>query len=118
PYVWITQGMLMTVYLGGVWSDIAQRVRTGDVATDFHRPVDFQLYWLAQDLGRAAYHALFRGVPPVLVAAMVFRLRFPASPMTWLWFALSLALAVCVSFALRFLVNLVAFWILDHRGVL
>jgi ABC-2 type transport system permease protein len=116
-YVWVSQGMLMTVYIWS-WAEIAQRVRTGDVATDFHRPVDFQGYWLAQDLGRAAYHAIFRGIPPVLVASLVFQLRFPARPVTWLWFAISLLLAVCVSFALRFLANLTAFWVHDHRGVI
>jgi ABC-2 type transport system permease protein len=116
-YVWVSQGMLMTVYVWS-WVEIAQRVRTGDVATDFHRPVDFQGYWLAQDLGRAVYHAVFRGIPPVLVASLVFHLRFPARPATWLWFGLSLLLAVCVSFAVRFLANLSAFWIHDHRGVI
>ncbi len=114
-YVWLTQGMLMTVHVWN-WTDIAERVRTGDIATDLHRPADFQGYWLAQDLGRAGYHALFRGIPPVLLASFVFRLRFPAHPLTWVWFALSLGLAVCVSFSLRFLVNLSAFWIHDHRG--
>ena len=116
-FVWITQGMLMTVHIWA-WAEIALRVRTGDVATDFQRPVDFQGYWLAQDLGRAAYHAIFRGVPPILVASLVFRLRFPAHPLTWVWFAVSLLLAVCVSFALRFLTNLAAFWIHDHRGII
>src|SRR5207244_400094 len=56
-YVWLSQGLLMTVYIWN-WVEIALRVRTGDVATDFHRPVDFQGYWLAQDLGRALYHAI------------------------------------------------------------
>jgi ABC-2 type transport system permease protein len=116
-YVWLSQGLLTTVYLWS-WTEIAQRVRTGDVATDFHRPVDFQGYWLAQDLGRGLYHALFRGLPPVLVGAVAFHLRLPARPVTWAWFALSVALAVCVSFAVRFLVNLAAFWIHDHRGVI
>ena len=116
-YVWISQGLIMTVYIWG-WTEIAQRVRTGDVATDFHRPVDFQGYWLAQDLGRAAYHAVFRGVPPVLLASLFFHLRLPGHPLTWLWFGISLLLAVCISFALRFLANLSAFWIHDHRGVI
>jgi ABC-2 type transport system permease protein len=114
-YVWMQQGMLMTVF-AWVWSDIALRVRTGDVATDFHRPVDFQGYWLAQVLGRAVYHAIFRGIPPVLVASLVFHLRFPSHGLTWLLFSASIALAVCVSFSLRFLTNMSAFWILDHRG--
>lgn len=116
-YVWVTQGMLMTVYIFA-WAEIAQRIRTGDVATDFHRPVDFQGYWLAQDLGRAAYHAIFRGVPPILLASLVYHLRLPAHPETWLWFGASLVLAVCVSFALRFLANLIAFWVHDHRGII
>jgi ABC-2 type transport system permease protein len=116
-YTWLSQGMLMTVYVWG-WAEIALRVRTGDVATDLGRPLDFQGYWLAQDLGRAVYHAIFRGIPPVLVASLVFHLRFPSHPVTWLWFGLSLVLAVSVSFALRFMANLTAFWIHDHRGII
>jgi ABC-2 type transport system permease protein len=115
-YVWITQGLLSTVHIGA-WVEIAQRVRTGDVATDFHRPFDFQGYWLAQDLGRAAYHAIFRGIPPIAIAALVFRLRLPSHPMSWLLFGLSVLLAVCISFSVRFLANMTAFWIADSRGV-
>lgn len=115
-YVWLAQGLLMTVYIWG-WYEVALRVRSGDVATDLQRPVDFQLLWLAQDFGRAAYHAGFRGVPPFVVGALVFDVRVPESPVVWLAFALSLVLAVCASFAFRFLFNLAAFWLLDYRGV-
>jgi ABC-2 type transport system permease protein len=114
-YVFLGQGLIMAVYLWGWW-EVALTIRSGDVVTDLARPFDYQLYWLAQDLGRAAYHALFRGVPPFLVGALVFELRLPDHPLTWPAFALSVALAVCVSFALRFMVNLSAFWLLDYRG--
>lgn len=116
-YVWVTQGLLMTVYISTGWADIAQRVRTGDIATDFHRPVDFQAYWLTQDLGRAAYHMVVRGIPPILLAGFVFSLRYPLNPLTWVLFLVSVGLAVCISFALRFLVNLASFWLLDYRGI-
>jgi viologen exporter family transport system permease protein len=115
-YVWLAQGMLMTIYVWG-WYELALRVRSGDVATDLQRPVDFQLYWLAQDLGRAAYHAVFRGVPPFLVGALLFDLRLPGDPTVWAAFPVSVALAVVASFAFRFLFNLAAFWLLDYRGV-
>lgn len=115
-YVWLAQGLLMTVYLWG-WYDVALRVRSGDVAIDLQRPFDFQGYWLAFDLGRAAYHGVFRGVPPFLVGALVFDVRLPGEPGLWAAFVVSLALAVCASFAFRFLFNLVAFWLLDYRGV-
>jgi ABC-2 type transport system permease protein len=115
-YVWLAQGLLMTVYIWG-WYEVALRVRTGDIATDLQRPVDFQLLWLAQDLGRAAYHAAFRGIPPFVLGALVFDVRIPSNPGVWIAFALSVTLAVCVSFGFRFLVNLAAFWLLDYRGV-
>ncbi len=115
-YVWLAQGMLMTIYIWG-WYDVALRVRSGDIATDLYRPVDFQLLWLTQDLGRAAYHGLFRGVPPFLVGALVFDLRLPSDAVLWLAFAVSVVLAVCASFAYRFLFNLASFWLLDYRGV-
>ena len=115
-YVWLAQGMLMTIYLWGWW-EVALRVRSGDVATDLQRPVDFQLLWLAQDLGRAAYHALYRGVPPFVFGALVFEVLLPGDVLIWVAFVASVFLAVCASFAFRFLVNLTAFWLLDYRGV-
>jgi len=107
--------MLMTIYLWG-WFEVALRVRSGDVATDLQRPLDFQGYWLAQDLGRAAYHALFRGVPPFVLGALVFDVLVPGNPLVWLAFLASVTLAVVTSFAFRFLFNLAAFWLLDYRG--
>lgn len=115
-YVWLAQGMLMTIYIWN-WFDVALRVRTGDVATDLQRPLDFQLYWLAHDLGRAAYHALFRGVPPFLIGGLAFEVVVPSSVVVWIAFVASLALAVIASFAFRFLFNLAAFWLVDYRGV-
>jgi ABC-2 type transport system permease protein len=115
-YVWIAQALLMTVYLWG-WYDVALRVQSGDVATDLQRPLDFQAYWLAQDLGRALYHGIFRGIPPFVLGGIVFDVLLPHDLRVWLAFVVSVTLAVVVSFAFRFLINLVAFWLLDYRGV-
>jgi ABC-2 type transport system permease protein len=115
-YVWLSQGLFMTIFIWG-WYEVAFRVRSGDVATDLQRPVDFQGYWLMQDLGRAAYHAVFRGVPPFVVGAVAFDVLVPTEPVLWAAFLVSLVLAVVTSFAFRFLFNLTAFWLLDYRGV-
>jgi ABC-2 type transport system permease protein len=114
-YTFLVQGLIMPLYLWG-WVEIADTVQSGQVATDLYRPLDYQTYWLSQDLGRAAYHLLARGVPPFLVAALVFHLRLPVHPYTWLAFVPSVTLAVAVSFAMRFMVNLSAFWVVDVRG--
>jgi viologen exporter family transport system permease protein len=115
-YVWLAQAMLATVYAFG-WFEVALRIRSGDIATDLTRPLDPLRYWLFFDLGRAVYHFAFRGIPPFALGLLVFDVRLPESPATWLWFGASITLAVVVSFAFRFLYNLAAFWLLDYRGV-
>ena len=119
-YVWIGQALLMTVALwgGGTTDDLAERIRTGDVAIDLYRPVSFLGWFLAGDLGRATYHLLTRGVAPTVIGALLFDLRFPANPLTWLAFLLSVALGVVVSFGIRMLVASSAFWLLDQTGML
>jgi ABC-2 type transport system permease protein len=115
-YSWLTQGLLAAMALFG-WSELAERVRTGDIAVDLARPVDLQLSWLAADLGRAAYVLVPRGLPPVLVGALTTGLSMPSSALAYLLGAVSVALGVALSFAGRFLMNLAAFWLLDYRGV-
>ncbi|WP_433048802.1 ABC transporter permease [Dactylosporangium sp. CS-033363] len=114
-YVWLGQALIGPVHVFA-WSELAQRIRSGDIAVDLARPVDPTLAYLAADLGRAAFSVLPRGVPPLLAGALITGLALPHSPAPYALGALSLALATAVSFACRWLVNLSAFWLLDLRG--
>ena len=114
-YVWIAQSMIMTVYIFSWW-ELAWRIRDGSIATDLLRPLNPQRYWLAYDLGRAPYHFLFRGLPPFVLGALVFEMRYP-SPLDAFAFLVSLTFAVVISFGFRFIYNSVAFWLLDFRGI-
>jgi ABC-2 type transport system permease protein len=115
-YVWFGQGLLAVILLWG-WTDLADRIRTGEVATDLLRPVSPVALYLATDLGRAGHAVLFRFLPPVLVGAAIFDLYLPSRPGTWPLFAVSTALAVLICFGCRFLVNAAGYWLLDIRGV-
>jgi len=114
-YVWLTQALIATIQVFG-WPDLALRIKSGDIATDLARPVHPLRIGLAFDLGRALYHTIYRGIPPFALGALVFDLTAPGNPLVWLAFVLSLVLAVVVSYALRALYNMSAFWLLDHRG--
>jgi viologen exporter family transport system permease protein len=118
-YVWLGQALLTTCALmgGGFEVELMERIRTGDVAVDLYRPVDFQLWWLAGDLGRAVFQLLGRGIGPMAIGAFAFDLALPVNPLTWLAFLVSVALGALVSFAIRFLVALSAFWLMDGTGV-
>jgi ABC-2 type transport system permease protein len=116
-YVWITQGMLAMIAVWG-WNDLALRIRSGDIAIDLSRPMDPLRAGLASDYGRAFYHAIFRGLPPLALGALVFDLTAPRNLLVWIAFFLSVVLAVGLSYAFRFLYNATAFWLLHYRGVM
>jgi len=113
-FTFVTQGLLMVL---GMFSDteIADRITTGDVVVDLQRPYDHQAWWAGVSYGKAAYYAVFRGVPPFLVGAIAFDLRLPTGPEAAA-FVVSVVLAVGVAFGWRYLVQLSAFWLLDVRG--
>ncbi|WP_340561260.1 ABC transporter permease [Streptomyces sp. GSL17-111] len=118
-FVWIGQALLAATALmgGGAENELQGRIRSGDVAVDLYRPADLQLWWLAADLGRAAFQLLGRGAVPLAVGALAFPLALPTTPLPWLLFLTSVALGVVVGFALRYLVVLTSFWLLDGSGV-
>jgi ABC-2 type transport system permease protein len=117
-FAFVAQGFLMMI---GAFPDreLGQRIRTGDIVSDLYRPVDFQAYWLAQDLGKSVFYAIFRGVPPVVIGAILLsgRFVFPSEMGTWSAFFAATSLAILVSFAFRFIMSMSAFWILDVRGM-
>jgi ABC-2 type transport system permease protein len=118
-YAWLAQALIMTVGIWGtgVTDEVAERIRTGDVAVDLYRPVSFLGWWLASDLGRAGYHLLTRGLAPTIIGFLLFDLRPPAGPVAFLAFLGSVLVGVVVCFAIRMLVALSAFWLLDAGGL-
>jgi len=115
-YTWASQGLIGVVALWG-WTELGDRIRSGDVVGDLLRPIHPVLSYLYADLGRAAHAALTRFVIPIVAGAVFFTLYVPHRPETYPLFVVSVLLAVVVSFAARYLVNAAGFWLLDVRGV-
>jgi ABC-2 type transport system permease protein len=116
-YVWFGQALIGVVGMWG-FTELAERIRSGDIVTDLLRPVHPVTNYLAADLGRAAHAALSRFVVPVAVGVVFFDLYEPAHATTYPLFALSTLLAVLVAFGCRYLTNATGYWLLDIRGVL
>jgi ABC-2 type transport system permease protein len=116
-YTGLTQALSMALALWG-WMDLARAIRTGEVAADLQRPVDFYVWWGAQDAGRALAQLVLRALPIMAVYAAFYPLIWPPTAWHALAFALSLTLAVSLSYAWRFLVTCALFWNPDALGVL
>lgn len=115
-YAVLSQSLLMVMSAFGS-RELSESFVSGDVVTDLQRPIDPYFYWGAIDLGRSAYYVLFRGVPTFLLGALLFQARLPAHASVWLLFPAAVAAGMLLSFAFRFLVSTLAFWITDVRGI-
>jgi ABC-2 type transport system permease protein len=117
-FAWVAQALIAPVGLFGgfIIDDLSERVRTGAAAIDLHRPVSLLGLRLAEDLGRAAYHLLARGLPPTIAGAVLFDLAWPDRIGTWIAAMVAIVLAVVVGFGLRYLLGLLAYWIIDVQG--
>ena len=102
-FVWLQQGLMqpLGMFGGGVTGELGERVRTGAIAVDLYRPVNLLAWWLAADVGRAAFQLTIRGCVPLLIGSLAF--------------AVAVALGLLISFALRYLVALSGFWLNDSR---
>ncbi|MGW5753195.1 ABC transporter permease [Nocardia rhamnosiphila] len=116
-YVWISQGLLGALQFMAAELELAERIRTGDIAIDFLRPVDVQLGNLAADLGRALCTLLPRGIPSLLVGALTFGLVFPSTPESYLLGLLSVVFATALSFLSLFVLTTAGFWVVETRGL-
>ncbi|WP_433833808.1 ABC transporter permease [Actinoplanes sp. CA-015351] len=114
-YVWVGQGLLAVIGMWG-WTELAERIRTGDIAADLLRPVSPVTSYLAADLGRALHAMLTRFGPPLVAGAIFFPLHVPSRWQTVPLFAVSVILAVIICFACRYVVNATAYWLQDARG--
>lgn len=116
-FAWASQALIAVVEIF-TWNELALRVRTGDIAVDLARPLDPQLAYGAADLGRAAAVILPRAVPILLVGAVTTGVHPPRDPWAYPLGAVAVITAALLSFALRFAVNLAAFWLVEVRGLI
>jgi ABC-2 type transport system permease protein len=116
-FTFVAQGLFSVVGLLHGLGEQSIRIKTGAVAVDLYRPVDYQGYWAAMFAGEAAYGLAFRAVPPVVLGVLLFDgVRPPAGPQAALGFAASVALALVAAASFRFVLESLAFWLLDARG--
>ncbi|HEY6496020.1 MAG TPA: ABC-2 family transporter protein [Trebonia sp.] len=115
-YVWLSQGMLGSVNTSGR-TDLALRVKDGQVAIDFLRPVDLQAATVATEAGRSLFALIPRGLPSVLLGAVAVGIALPASPVFYLLGAVSLVLGIVISAATVYLIAVAGFWLVETRGL-
>jgi ABC-2 type transport system permease protein len=123
-YVWLGQAVFL-LFPWRLDADIADTIRTGNLAYELCRPLDLHATWLARAIALRTAPVLLRLVPMVIVAVVVlpaigldeWRLPPPASAAAGaLWIA-AFAGAVLLSAALTTLVHVGLVWTGGGDGV-
>ncbi|MET0790173.1 MAG: ABC-2 family transporter protein [Polyangiaceae bacterium] len=116
PYLLIA-GCLNFGFAMNVEGRIGQRIRTGAIATDLLRPVDFQLAQLAQALSDGVFNLAL--MLPIFGASLLFWRTdaLPASASALAAFALSLLVSFVILFAVSFIFVLATFVTYSGYGV-
>ncbi|OYN90808.1 ABC transporter permease [Parenemella sanctibonifatiensis] len=117
-YVWLSQALLGPLDIWGSTITVGDRVKSGDIAVDFLRPVSVLGASLATNAGRMAFELLPRGIPPLVVGALVTGLHVPDTIGPYLWGAFSVAVASVLCHCYYFAVHLTALWTIENRGFL
>lgn len=115
-YVWLSQGLLGSVNLNGR-TDLMLRIKSGQVAVDFLRPIDLQAATIATEAGASLFALLPRGLPSVLLGAVTVGIQLPTSPVFYLLGTASLLLGIVISAATVYLVAVAGFWLVETRGL-
>lgn len=114
-YVWLSQGLLGSVNLYGR-SDMTQRVRSGDVATDFLRPVNVQAANILPGIGKGLFAFLPRGLPSIVIGVLVVGMAMPATPGPYVVGIVCVVLGIVLSHSVVYLIAVSGFWLVETRG--
>jgi ABC-2 type transport system permease protein len=99
-------------------SRITNAIRTGDVAMELIRPIDFLTAQLAQALGAAVVEGLLSSVFALLIGVFLLDIAPPVSFAAACFFLISVGLGFLVKFLISYLTALLCFWTTNGIGLL
>ena len=116
-YIIVSQTLITFQFTIRAWAAIEAKVRTGEIVVDLVRPIDFQGMILATALGTALHTLLTNMLPKFALFAVAGVVKAPASSLALWLFPVSAALGFLVLFGIEFLVGVLAFWLIEVRGL-
>jgi len=96
---------------------IGHRVRSGMIAIDFIRPLNFMIYCFFRGFGRTLFRTSMIVIPTLVLGVLFGFLHPPAGGVTLMLFPVSLILAYMIGFFLSYIVGLVSFFVQYNMGI-
>lgn len=101
------------LYTQFIWSYIhmiGQKIHTGEIAIDLLRPLDFQLFMYAGRIGDFIAFGAITAIPVFIITILSLGFYLPHNPITYVYFGISILMALTISFFIEFMISLIAFY--------
>ena len=119
-YIWLRQAFWALLNTWTYENELFDMILNGNVAYELCRPTSLYGMWFSRTAALRLSRAALRFWPILLVAALLpepYRMHLAATPLTFVWFLLSLALTVCVTVALTLIVYFSCFYTVSADGI-
>lgn len=106
----IMSSLVGFVFVCDVQNTLYNKIREGQIVTDFYRPVPLLACYLADDIGAMLGGLIIKALPLLMFVSLAFGPPLPASWTGLLLFVPSCMLSYAILWLLSALVGLIAFW--------
>ncbi|MBP3965471.1 ABC transporter permease [Paenibacillus lignilyticus] len=106
----VVMGAVLAV---NVQNDMYYRVREGQIATDFIKPIHLLGMFLAEDLGTTVSALVNQAIPLILLASILFTPPTPVSLVAFLLFIPSLMLSFLLLWLMGAIIGMISFWVME-----
>jgi ABC-2 type transport system permease protein len=122
-YIWLGQALLLLIPFR-IDYETANLIRSGNLAYELARPVNLYGFWLSRAVAMRIGPVIFRCIPMIVLAALVFpliglrkwSLGLPVSPGAATLFAVSLCVAFLLAAAISVLTSVFTLWTISSDG--
>lgn len=113
---------IVSILLGSIFSynienTINGRIREGQIATDFMRPLNLLLSWFSEDIGESVTFIIIRYIPLLIIASVIFQPSLPENLSSALLFIPSCMLSFGILWLLSALAGMMAFWYVELGNI-
>lgn len=109
----ILMAFLSNVYVHGIEGKLRQRIRMGDVAIDYIKPINVFAMFFAEDLGAIAVNLMQRFLPLLIIFCVFIKIPLPVTAIHFILFFASAFFGFLILWLLSAIFGLLYFWIID-----
>lgn len=119
-YIWLQQAFLMLFMAWTMDNEPFELIMSGNIVYTLCRPIHIYSLWFAQSTATRLAKASLRCIPVLVVALLLpapFGLSLPKDIQTFLWFLISMVLALLVAVACCMIIYMLSFFTVSPMGL-